>query len=133
VLAETDTQLAARAQAKQFMVVKKVDGWRRIIHPELSRSGTCGLCIVAADRIYHSSELMPLHDRCKCTVAPIINSIDPGYSLNKSDLNALYQQVGGTQAAQLVKTRITVHHNGELGPVLGVQGQHFRSPSDVAA
>lgn len=133
VLAETDTQLAARAQAKKFMVVKKVDGWRRIIHPELSRSGTCGLCIAAADRVYHASDLMPLHDRCLCTVSPIINGLDPGYSLNRSDLKALYKQAGSTKAADLRKVKIATHHHGELGPVLGVKGQQFRGPSDIAA
>lgn len=131
VMAQTDVQLASRAQSQKFMVVKRVDGWRRIIHPELSRGGTCGLCIAAADRIYHKGELLPIHDRCECTTMPIINAIDPGYSLNKSDLNALYKQAGGTQAAQLSRVRITVHHNGELGPVLGVEGQAFRSPEDL--
>ena len=133
ILAETDIALAARAQARKFMVVKNVEGWRRVIHPELTRSGTCGLCIVAADRIYHRSELMPIHDRCVCTVSPVINGVDPGYSLNRSDLQALYKLVGGTQAKQLSNARIAVHHHGELGPVLTVRGQHFRSASDVAA
>lgn len=116
--AETDVQLAQRAQSKQFMVVKKVTGYRRIIHPELSAGGTCGLCIAASTRFYHRGDLLPLHNRCKCTTMPIINSIDPGKLLNKDDLDSLYKQAGGTSAAKLKKVTYKVHDNEELGPVL---------------
>jgi hypothetical protein len=131
VLAETDVALAARAQSRRFMVVHRVDGFRRVIHPELSKSGTCGLCIAAADRIYHRAELMPLHDRCACTTTPIINGIDPGHSLNRSDLDALYKAAGSTGRADLSKVRITVHHHGELGPLLAPKGAAFRGPADL--
>lgn len=133
VMAQTDVQLAQRAQSHKFMVVKKVTGYRRVIHPELSTSGTCGLCIAASSNFYHRGDLMPLHDRCKCTTVPIVNSIDPGHVLNRDDLDTLYQQAGGTSAAKLKSTRFTVHHNGELGPVLGVHGQAFRGPAEVEA
>lgn len=134
VMAETDVQLAQQAQSQKFMVVKKVSGYRRVIHPELSTGGTCGLCIAAATNFYHRAQLMPLHARCKCTVAPIINSIDPGNSINKADLKSLYDQAGGsTSGKQLKKVRYVVHDNGELGPVLAVHGQAFRGPADIAA
>ncbi len=132
VLAETDVQLAQRDQSQRFMTSKKVNGYRRIIHPELSKGGTCGLCIAASDRIYVASDLMPIHARCGCTTAPILGAQDPGHELNRSDLNALYEQAGGsTSAADLKKVRYTVHDNGEIGPVLGVEGQAFRGPDDL--
>lgn len=133
VMADTDVALAARAQSHKFMVVKNVPGWRRIIHPELSAGGTCGLCIAASARVYHRDDLMPLHGNCKCTSLPIINSIDPGHTLNREDLDALYQQVGGTSAAKLKRVRYQLNTNGELGPVLGVKGHAFRGPADVHA
>lgn len=134
VLAQTDTGLAFREQAHKFMVVHSVDGWRRIVHPELSKGGTCGLCIVAADRVYHRDDLMPIHDRCACTVLPIINGQDPGLSLNQSDLDAFYKQAGGsTSAAALKRVRVAVHDHGELGPVLADATDDFRGPADVAA
>lgn len=64
VMAQTDVQLAARAQSQRFMVVKKIGGWRRVVHPEVSKGGTCGLCIGASTRIYHKEDLMPMHARC---------------------------------------------------------------------
>lgn len=132
-IADTDVALAARAQSHKFMVVKNVSGYRRIIHPELSAGGTCGLCIAASTRFYHRADLMPLHGNCKCTTLPIINSIDPGHTLNRDDLNALYAQAGSTNAAKLKRVRYQLHDNGELGPVLGVEGQAFRGPADVRA
>lgn len=118
--ASTDVQLAQRAQAQRFMVVKKVDGYRRIIHPEESAGGSCGLCVAASSNFYHRGDLLPIHRNCKCTISPIINGIDPGHVLNQSDLKALYQQAGGsTRAKDLAKVRYVVHDNGELGPVLG--------------
>lgn len=131
VLADTDVSLAARAQSQKFMVVRSVEGFRRVIHPELSRGGTCGLCVAASSQTYHKGDLMPLHARCCCTVAPIINGIDPGHELNRADLDALYQSAGGTQAAALTKVRYAVHDNGEIGPVLTVHGQHFRGPENL--
>lgn len=131
VMAQTDTTLAMRKQAQKFMDRKRIAGYRRIIRPEASAGGTCGLCIAAADRIYHRSELLPIHDRCECGIAPIVGGQDPGHSLNAADLDALYGAAGSTGRQDLAKVRITVHHHGELGPVLGVHGQKFTGPSDL--
>lgn len=133
VMADTDVQLAARAQSHKFMVVKNVSGFRRIIHPELSKGGTCGLCIAASSHFYHRADLMPLHARCACTTMPILNGIDPGHILNKDDLSALYEQAGSTAADKLKRVKYTLHDNGELGPVIAVKGQAFRGPEDVRA
>lgn len=131
VMAETDTDLAFRAQAKKFMVVHQVTGYRRIVQPELSRGGSCGLCIAASTRVYHRANLLPLHGRCKCTVLPIINSVDPGRVLNKNALGQLYKAAGSTGARDLKKVRYTIHEHGELGPVLGMHGQNFTGPADI--
>lgn len=132
-MAETDLDLAQREQAREFMVVRQVDGWRRIVHPELSAGGTCGLCIIAANRVYRREELMAIHDRCKCTVLPIINGLDPGKTLNGADLKRLYEEAGGTAAAKLKRTRYTVHQHGELGPVLRDADDAFRDSRAVNA
>lgn len=96
----------------------KITGYRRVIHPELSRSGTCGMCIAASDRIYHVSELMPIHAHCKCTISAVTEDHDPADDLNTVDLNQLYREGGGTSAAHLKRTRYQVDEHGELGPVL---------------
>lgn len=131
VMAQTDTQLAQRAQSRQFMMAKKVTGYRRVIHPEVSRGGTCGLCIAASDRIYSRGDLMPIHDRCACTTMAITAGADPGSQMNRSDLRALYQKAdGSTSGAALKKVRYTVHENGELGPILALHGAPYRTPDD---
>lgn len=96
----------------------KVIGYRRVIHPELSRTGTCGMCIAASDRIYHVAQLLPIHANCKCTIAAVTTDFDPADDLNAIDLNALYKAAGGTSVAHLKRTRYQVDEHGELGPTL---------------
>lgn len=133
VAASTDVALAFRAQARKVMLVRSVDGWRRIVHPELSKGGTCGLCIAASDRVYHRGDLMALHARCECTILPVVNGIDPGRSLDGDALAKLYEAAGSTKAADLKRTRFTMHEHGELGPVLTNAEDHFRGPADLPA
>lgn len=132
-MAGTDVQLAQRAQWHKFMQGHKVDGYRRVIHPELSKGGTCGLCIAASDRVYHVDELLPIHTGCHCGVLPIINGVDVGHRLNQDDLKRLYAESGSTSADDLKRTQWVIHQHGELGPVLAHKGEHFRGPADVAA
>ncbi|MDP7703189.1 MULTISPECIES: hypothetical protein [unclassified Mycobacterium] len=102
----------------------KITGYRRVIHPELSRGGTCGMCIAASDRIYKIAELMPIHAHCKCTIAAVTEDYDPADDLNAVDLNALYKDAGGTSVAHLKRTRYQVDEHGELGPVLVPQKKY---------
>jgi len=120
VMSQMDTALAARAQAaKTLQATDLAVGYRRVIHPELTKGGTCGMCIVASDRIYRKRDLLPLHDRCQCDIAPILRGgKDPGSSLNNLDLGRLYEDAGGSSYAALVETRYQVDQHGELGPVL---------------
>jgi hypothetical protein len=96
----------------------EVTGYRRIIHPELSKSGTCGLCAVAADRMYFVDRLLPVHDKCKCGVLPVTAEWDPGSPLNADDLERLYKEAGGTAGDKLKRTRFAVEEHSELGPRL---------------
>lgn len=64
VVASTDVTLAVREQYRRTMSAQDATGFRRILHPELSQSGPCGLCVVAADRVYKTEDLLPLHNRC---------------------------------------------------------------------
>lgn len=140
-LASTDLLLAQREQEHRFMVVRSVDGWRRVLHPELvssrSKDGTvgevCGLCLAASDRVYSGETLRAIHAGCRCSVAPIINGVDPGASLNRRDLDELYRLAGGTTgSAKLKRVKFAVRENGELGPVLTDASHEWRGPDDVA-
>jgi hypothetical protein len=63
-VAETDVTLAVRAQYQASMSSAGAIGFRRILHPELSETGPCALCVVAADRIYKTEDLLPIHGNC---------------------------------------------------------------------
>lgn len=135
-IAETDVALAMREQSRQVLVRSNATGYRRVLHPELSQDGvSCGLCIVAADRVYQVKDLLPLHPQCHCEVSPILNGVDPGRRLNEDDLARLYQAAGGTTGGRKLQNRVraAITEHGELGPVLVRSNHKFRSPADVAA
>ena len=118
-IAHEELRLAQRDYAARIISGgDTVKGWRRIIHPELSRTGTCGLCVAASQRIYKKSYLMPIHKRCCCTVAPVFQNADPGLKLSRADLKRLYNTAGGTHAKQLSKVSIKEYTSTELGPIL---------------
>lgn len=137
-VAQTDVTLAVREQVRRTLGrIRGVTGYRRILHPELTESGPCGLCVVAADRVYHVEDLHPLHDRCVCGVLPIIGNLDPGLVLNSNDLDAIYGAAGSTgggrrQGGALKKIRVALAEHGELGPTLVDADQRFRGPVEVA-
>ncbi|MEV6432581.1 hypothetical protein [Nocardia sp. NPDC051463] len=97
---------------------RPIIGYRRIIHPELSMGGVCGMCVVAADRIYKTAELKAIHLRCKCAVLEVFEDYDPGHQLNSKDLAALYEAAGGSTRKQLKRTRYKIVDHAELGPML---------------
>jgi hypothetical protein len=144
VIAETDIDLAFRDMSNRFMQeAANVDGYRRVIRPERSIGGSCGLCVVASDRVYSRADLLPLHARCKCTVLPITGDDDPGLELNEADFRTLYGTDSGatavngtkgrTDAASLKRGRYRVRNHGELGPVLVSADDDFRGPKQADA
>ena len=127
-----DSGLARREQWRQSLAANpQAIGWRRVIHPELSRDGTCGLCIAAADRTYSIATLAPLHGRCHCTVAPVTRTADPGGTLNDEDLKRVYESASSTYAADLKRVRYDVQQHGELGPVLTDRANDFRATAHM--
>jgi hypothetical protein len=130
-LVDDNVMLAQRLAQQQVLVQAVVDlddgktrsgskviGYRRVMHPELSRGGTCGMCIAASDRIYHVGQLLPIHKKCHCTICAVTEDYDPADDLNAVDLSQLYRDAGGTSSAHLKRTRYQVDQHGELGPVL---------------
>ena len=123
-----DSSLARREQWRQSLAANpQAIGWRRVIHPELSRGGTCGLCIAAADRVYSIATLAPLHGHCHCSVSPVTRTADPGGTLNDEDLKRVYESASSTYAADLKRVRYNVEQHGELGPVLTDGAHDFRA------
>lgn len=131
-IAETDVTLAVREQYRKTLGAQRATGWRRVLHPELSETGPCGLCVVAADRTYKTEDLLPLHNKCVCEVLPVYGRIDPGITLNGDDLRRIYQAAGGNTREQLRQVRVVMTEHGELGPLLVRGDEHYRSPEEVA-
>lgn len=131
-IAEQDVLLAEREESQRlYEATPKVIGYRRVIHPELSRSGTCGLCVVASQRLYSTGDLLDIHGGDNCTTMPVVKGDDPGFRLNAVDLKQVYAAAGSNRAEDLVNTRITIKEHGELGPILVKQGDHFRTPKEA--
>lgn len=130
--------MLVRQQAEQEMwqVSGDIIAYRRILRPELSQFGPCGLCIVAASRVYKTSELKPLHNGCVCDVFPIVKDgsgqiVDPGFDLNAEDLTSLYEAGGGTNRQGLQRVRLKHLAHGELGPILADGKYKVRSKAEV--
>lgn len=128
---EADLSLAARDAQDEAMTRLDVTTYSRVLRPELSQSGPCGLCVAASTQIYTVGDLLPIHGRCKCKTVPRVGSLDPGRAMNGVDLKALYSAAGSTSAADLKRVRYEVNEHGELGPVLTVKGQKFTGPEDL--
>lgn len=101
----------------------------------------CALCLLTSTVRYTRANLMPIHPGCGCRVLPIYGSEDPGVVLNdrfaegvhgivRRDLGESYVDPGGRFGDAHYRDIIITNTHGELGPVLGVRGQHFqREPS----
>ena len=130
LLAEEDISLAQRAQESQVLRQadpQQVTGFRRVLQPELGGGGPpCGLCVVAADRMYRREDLKEIHRHCRCTVLPVTPGADPGMELNVADLDRIYRAAGGTGGQKLRRLRVDVGEHGEIGPILLPYGKGFR-------
>lgn len=121
VMAGDNLNVALRAQLEESARrdPATVTGYRRVVRPELSAGGACGLCVAASTRLYSRGDLLPLHSRCKCIVVPTIGEAggdgDVGGAINDADLGALYDAAGSTSRKDLRRTRYKVIRHGELG------------------
>lgn len=147
-MVSTDLGLAFQRQSQRFMERNQIHYYRRVVRPEMSKNGSCGLCVAASDRKYRKKDLLPIHARCKCTVICVTANSDPGSQLNDDSLAQLYLTAAGnpdgtkvdahgrpvytTYGAPLKQVRVTVFDHPELGPQLRVAGQNIRDLSDAA-
>jgi hypothetical protein len=84
-IALTDLELATTHTARDVLSSEQsVVGYRRV----LTGAENCGMCVVAATRLYHKRDLMPLHPNCDCVIAPVMAGEDPGRSINNRTIGA---------------------------------------------
>lgn len=68
-LARTDLQLSQTHSARDWMAGdSSITGWAR----QINSGNPCSLCLQAAQQVYHTADLMPIHQNCDCTVVPIM-------------------------------------------------------------
>lgn len=135
VMAATDFQLAS-TNAAQFVTSQspEIIGYRRV----LGGDDSCALCVIASTNFYHDGDLMPIHDRCSCSVEPVMGSRsndeppdDPTDAIaSAADDIAARLGSDSTDIADL-QALVIVHDHGEIGPTLAVRGQSFTGPDDI--
>jgi hypothetical protein len=113
VAAGTDLQLA-KTHATRYALERndRATGYARV--PD---GDACDLCLLASENTYGRGDLMPIHDRCNCDVEPLLDDGD--------------RVASSAPSTDGIDTELAVHEHGELGPVLGVAGQHFTGPDDL--
>jgi hypothetical protein len=132
-LVAMDMQMAnVRSAFETVSNDQRVVGWQRV----LSGGENCALCAIASTQRYHSEDLMPIHDRCSCDVAPIYGSKDPGQVINAERLSdaqsALEAQGLNYTGGEFKSDRsVRVENHGEYGPVLTWADQKFTGPEDL--
>lgn len=139
-IATTDLQLAKTHTSRRVLMAdKSVVGYRRVIEGRHS----CAKCIVASTQRYHRADLLPCHPGCDCSVQKIRGNRDPGQVIDPDRLEGIHARVaqefgqseGGARgipgAVSEYRDLLVTHEHSELGPVLGVRGQHFAGPGSI--
>ncbi len=119
--ANTDVALAARQAAADTMQAHpRCVGYRRV--PD---SKACAFCLTASTQRYRVVDLMPLHNYCHCTIAPIIGDRDPGQVIDRALLERLKRTAGRPDYWNAKGIDVAIHQHGELGPVLAAAEDAF--------
>lgn len=141
-IADTDIALAQREATVQAIGAdERIVGYRRVL-----TGRSCSFCATASTQRYRKAQLMPIHGRCDCGVAPIFGTSDPGQVINKPLRRDLKAAAKATDDPTYYKNRhitvdedgnvklpdIKVHRHGELGPVLSDASHAFAGPSVAA-
>jgi hypothetical protein len=104
----------------------------------------CALCEIAADQVYFTDDLLPLHDNCMCDIEEDDGEAFDADKLSKHHLGFVetllntgdQQKTIGDLAdhdapPEAYHNLVAVRQHGELGPVLTWKHQKFTAPSDL--
>lgn len=115
--AEMDVALSSRAASVAYAALDdRITGFQRV--PD---GAACEFCLLVGGQRYRTDDLMPLHNRCGCTVEPLLTG-DRDRFTGRRD-NDLDRSKGDVAVA--------VEQHGELGPVLTNAHQRFTGPDDI--
>lgn len=127
----SDMQIAKTNQARTTLRRSTIDGYQRVTRG----SHSCAKCIVASTRFYFKEDLLPLHPGCDCGVKPARKP--RGGVLNEDRLKAVHDLVDtsgllpANPSAKDYQHLLVTHEHGELGPVLTLRGEHFRTEAQA--
>lgn len=145
-LANTDLQLSkTRTLFSAFDEDQTVNRAPIRIYKRVTTSEKpCALCEIAADQVYFTTDLMPIHDNCMCDVEMsdaedidehkaryhhigfVDSLIDAG-----EQVKALTSLADADADADEYMNLIKIEQHGELGPVIRWSGQKFTGPRDL--
>jgi hypothetical protein len=125
-LVSTDMQLALRYQSQVSLSSQGVTKYRRV----LSGFENCPRCAIAAQNVYSTADLLPIHGHCDCTVEPVTDGV-PDFQLPPLDLTA--ERAAAVDGGASLESLIAVREHGELGPVITWASDQFTGPADIAA
>lgn len=127
-MVQADLQIAKTNQAQATLRRSTIDGYERVLEGERS----CVKCILASTRFYHKAELMPIHPGCDCSVRPARKPKGSKVVLNAERYDQIKDLIRKERIEDEDYSKIlVVHEHGELGPILGLDGESFR-PQDEA-
>jgi hypothetical protein len=133
-MAQLDVQLSMRATAREVGLRDDgIYGWRRV-----TDGNACDLCLIASTQRYHRGDLMPIHARCGCTVAPLTSPsdqiVDRSLYGELKASGAMQRRTAQRQRARGEEPLVAaVRRHGELGPVLVNARDHFTTAAEIAA
>ncbi len=103
---QTDVALAHRHAARNAMQRHELTYYRRVLTGE-----SCDLCRIASTQRYNTGDLMPIHGRCDCRVAPIVGNHDAGRIVNRE----LYRELKADGTLDRFNRRNTTAYGGRSG------------------
>lgn len=137
--AQTDVQLSVTHSTREWLADPPADAPRIVGYSRTLTGESCALCAVASTQIYKNEDLMPIHDRCDCGVAPIFDDRDAAKAINRDRLRQLkasdqyttdkakLSHLRVNADGEITPPKVAVHEHGELGPVLADSAHEFTS------
>ena len=127
-LVVTDLQLALVTQSQHSLKTSGASHYRRV----LTGSENGPLCQIASTNVYSTGDLLPIHDKCDCTVEPIYDPADfVSPQIDATDLVLSGLRQSDLESGASPQSLVAVHEHGELGSVLGWRTDHFTGPDDI--
>lgn len=128
-LLKTDLQLSYTHQAQDALINEAKYGEFSSYKRVLRGSENCAVCVIAATQVYHTDELMPIHNNCDCGITEIIGPDDEPPALDdnlRRDVRAKAKE-RGVNLGDLdnLSDEVVTRQHEEIGPVIVWRKHNF--------